>query len=73
MERIKFPNYENFDNPDIAYSNFINRLDGVVNVITPFKTVRIKNNTSGWFDEEISDKLYTRDRLYKRFKLNKEV
>ena len=46
LERVSFPNYENFDNPDVAYSDFITRLGSVINAITPFKTVRIKNNIS---------------------------
>ena len=44
LERVSFPNYENFDNLDIAYSDFITSLDCVINVIAPLKTVRIKNN-----------------------------
>ena len=43
LERVSFPNYENFDNPDDAYNDFITRLDCVINAITPCKTVRIKN------------------------------
>ena len=50
LERVSFPTYENFDNPDIAYSDFITRLDCVMNLMTPFKTVTIKNNASEWFD-----------------------
>ena len=46
LERVSFPNYENFDNPDVAYSDFITRLDCVINAVAPFKTVRIKNNAS---------------------------
>ena len=30
-----------------------------------------KNNTSGQFDGEIADKVHTRDKIYKRFKLTK--
>ena len=43
MERVSFSNYENFDNPDDAYNDFITRLDCVINALTLFKTVRIKN------------------------------
>ena len=64
LERASFPKYDNFHNPDIAYNDFINRLDCVVNAVAPFKTVRVKNNTSGWFDGEIADKTHTRDKLY---------
>ena len=69
--RDSFPNYEIFDNLDVAYSNFITRLDCVINAIAPFKTVRIKNNASEWFDGEIAEKIHTRDKLYKKFKSTK--
>ena len=34
------------DNLDITYSDFVTRLDCVINTITPCKTVRVKNNAS---------------------------
>ena len=71
MERASLPNYENFDNLDIAYNDFIDRLDCVDNTIAPFKTVRFKNNTGEWSDGEIADKIHIHDKLYKRFKLTK--
>ena len=60
LERVSFPNYEKFDNPDVAYSDFITRLDCVTNTMASFKTVRIKNNASEWFDGEIAGKRYNR-------------
>ena len=69
MGRVSFPTYEIFYNLDVAYGHFINKLDCVVNAIAPFRTVRIKSKTSEYFDGEIADKIQTRDRLYKRFKL----
>ena len=71
LERTSFPNYDNFHNPDMAYNDFINRLNCVVNAVAPFKTVRVKNNISEWFDGEIADTIHTRDKLYRRFKLTK--
>ena len=58
-------------NPDIAFNDFINRLKCVANQVAPFKTVRVKNNTSKCFDREIADKIHMRDKLYKRFKYTK--
>ena len=43
----------------------------MVNAVATFKTVRIKTNTSEWFDGEIAEKINTRDKLYERFKLRK--
>ena len=50
LERVLFPNYDSFHNPDIAYKDFINRLACFVNAVAPFKTVQLKNNPSEWFD-----------------------
>ena len=43
----------------------------MVNAVASFETVRVKNNTSEWFDGEIADKMHTRDKLYRRFNLTK--
>ena len=45
LEKVSIPNYDNFDNPDLAYSDVISRLESVINVVGPIKIVRIKNNT----------------------------
>ena len=46
MEKVSIPNYDNFDNPDLAYSDFISRLESVINVVVPIKTVG-KKRTQG--------------------------
>ena len=55
----------------MAYNDFINRIEYVVNVVAPFKTVRVKNNTSERFDGEIADKIHKRDKLHERFQWTK--
>ena len=45
LEKVSIPNYDNFDNPDLASSDVISRLESVINVVGPIKIVRIKNNT----------------------------
>ena len=73
MEKVSIPNYGSFDNPDIAYSEFISRFKSVINVIAPIESVRIrnKNNTRKWFDGEIADEIHNRDKSYEKFKLTK--
>ena len=70
LERVLFPNIESFDNPDIAYSRFIIKLDCVINAIVPFKRFRIKSNASEWFDGEIAEKIHTRNKKSKQAKLH---
>ena len=71
LEKVSIPNSDNFGNPDLAYSDFISRLESVINVVTPIKTVRIKNNTREWFDGEIGEEVYKQDKLHKKCKLTK--
>ena len=40
---INFPYYEYFNDVDIAYSDFIERITSVIKKIAPFKEIRIKN------------------------------
>ena len=72
QERVSFPNYENFFNPYIAYSeqHFVTRIDCVINTIAPCNTVRVKNNANEWCDGEIAEKIHTRDCTQK---LNKKM
>ena len=39
-----------------------------MNAIAAFKSVKIKNNASEWFDGETAEKIHTRDKMYKKYK-----
>ena len=67
MKKVKFSNYENFININEAYSNFIQKLTSVINVIVPCKTKRIKDNSKEWFDSVVSEWINNRDKLFKKF------
>ena len=49
-EKLSIPNYDSFDNLDLAYSDFISRLQSVIIAVAATKTVKIKSNTWEWFD-----------------------
>ena len=68
---INFPDYEYFNDVDIAYSDFIQRITSVINKIAPFKEIRIKNYSHDWFDGEILDKIILRDKRLKKFKASR--
>ena len=55
LEKLSIPSYDNFDNLDLAYNDFISRLESVIKVVASIKTARIKNNTREWFDGEIAE------------------
>ena len=68
LRSANFPNYLNFDNVDIAYSDFIKKLMDVVNVSAPIRERRVKGRTQEWFDGEIADGILKRRKLFKKFK-----
>ena len=43
LSMINFPDYEYFNDEDIAYSDFIKRITSTINKVAPFKEIRIKN------------------------------
>ena len=67
LKKVKFPNYENFININETYSNFIQRLTSVIDVIAPCKTKRVKCISKEWFDSVVSEGINNRDKLFKKF------
>ena len=55
LQKDDFSNYECFSCIDVTYTDFFNKLMGVVNEIAPSKEIRIKNNTQEWFHREIAE------------------
>ena len=71
VSMINVPDYEYFNDVDIAYSDFIQRVTSVINKIAPFKEIGIKNYSHDWFDGEILDKIIHRDKCLKKFKASR--
>ena len=67
QQRTNFPNYNNFENINDAYSNFIQKVMGVIDLVAPIKSRRIKQNSQEWFDGEVPEKVSVRDKLFKKF------
>ena len=68
LEKINFPNYEYFEDASRAYSDFFQKLTKVIENIAPCMTKRVKGNTQNWFNEEVLEKLRSRDKLFQAFK-----
>ena len=71
LQKVDFSNYEQFSCIDAAYTDFLNKLMKVVNEIAPSKEIRIKTNTQEWFDREIAELIYAREKLFLKFKKSK--
>ena len=71
LGRVDFPNYHNFENSNDAYSNFIQKVMGVIDLVAPIKSRRIKENSQQWFDGEVGEKISVGDKLFKKFKKSK--
>ena len=70
-EKLSIPNYDSFDNLDLAYSDFISRLQSVIIAVAATKTVKIKGNIWEWFDWKIDQEIHKGNALYKKLKLAK--
>ena len=71
QQRTNFPNYNNFENINDAYSNFIQKVMGVIDLVAPIKLRRIKQNSQEWFDGEVAEKISVCDKLFKKLKKSK--
>ena len=71
LGRADFPNYNNFEDINDAYSNFIQKVMGVIDLVAPIKSRRIKQNSQEWFDGEVAEKISVCDKLFKKFKKSK--
>ena len=65
---INLPDYEYFNDADIAYLDFIQRITPVINKIAPFKEIRIKHYSHDWLDGEILDKIFLRNKRLKNLR-----
>ena len=45
LVKVDFPNYRNLENINDAYSNFIQKLMRVIDLVAPIKSRRIKQNS----------------------------
>ena len=53
---------------NIPYTDLVKKLSNTIDSVAPIKELRIKNNTQGWFDNEIADAIKIRDKYFKKFK-----
>ena len=43
LETVNFPNYENFNSLNDAYSNFLSLFIAAINKVAPLREIRVKN------------------------------
>ena len=67
LNKLTFPDYENFSCVNEAYSDLTSKIFDVVKKVAPTKTIGVKNNTNEWFDGEIAEKIAARDKLFRKF------
>ena len=68
LRKLSFPNYEHFIDVNTAYSDFTEKIMGVINDIAPLKEIRAKKRTEERFDGEIAESITIRDKLFKQSK-----
>ena len=70
-QELNFPNYQNYNEINEAYNDFIQKITSVIDKVAPIKERRVKRNSQEWFDGEIADEIKNRDKLFKKFKKSK--
>ena len=71
LKRVNFCNCNIFSNVNVAYLDHVEKILSVVDKITPFKDLRIKNNTQDCFDDEVTKAIKLRGKCLNQFKLTK--
>ena len=66
LSKLNFPNYQNYNEINEAYNDFIQKITSVIDKVAPIKERRVKQNSQEWFDGEIADEI-KRDKLFKKF------
>ena len=69
--KLNFPNYQNYNEINEAYNDFIQKIMSVIDKVVPIKERRFKRNSQEWYDGEIADEIKNRDKLFKKFKNSK--
>ena len=55
LKSTNFPNYDDFNNLNDAYSNFMSLFMAAIDKVAPLREIRVKNRSHEWFDGEISN------------------
>ena len=69
LRKVDFPNYQNFENINNAY--FFQKVMGVIDLVAPIKTRRIKQNLQKWFHGEVAEKSVPVKSYLRNFTLTK--
>jgi hypothetical protein len=68
LGEMEFPDYSTYENVNEAYHDFATRLTDLIDILAPFKQVRVKSNSKPWFDGETLESIRVRDKLRKKYK-----
>ena len=68
LKQVDFPNYENFNDVNEAYSNSFQKLTTVIDKIARYRRKRLQENIQKWFNGEVLEKLNLGNKLFKKLK-----
>ena len=49
----------------------MNKIKQLIDNLTPYTTIRVKNRSDEWFDGELAEQISNRDKLFKKLKKSK--
>ena len=62
LREIQFRNLRNFENINVAYQTFLDKITLIIDKLAPLKEIRVKGSSKPWFEEKIQQN-YTSKRL----------
>ena len=65
LSKLSFPDYENYNDINEAYDNFLQK---IVGIIMPIRERHVEQNSQELFDGEIAKEIENRDKLFTKFK-----
>lgn len=70
LRSVKFPDCSNHLCVNDTYQNFLKKFSSVVEFVGPIRTLksRVKSNSKPWFDLDVLNAIWNREKGYKKFK-----
>ena len=57
LSKLNFPNYQDYNEINEAYNDFIQKIMSLIDKVAPTKERRVKQTSQEWFDGEIAEEI----------------
>ena len=68
LNKIKFPNYMEYENINAAYSHFVELITNIIDELAPVKEIRVRKDSQEWMDQEVLEGIRIRNKLLTKYR-----